>query len=88
MSGTWLRLASRFVIATVVGCLLWNGLELSLMAQETPAHGLDQETSTAPLSEHGSLGSELKVWTVAPFVTLLLCIAVLPLAKPHWWEHN
>ena len=88
MSGTWLRLASRFVIATVVGCLLWNGLELSLMAQETPAHGLEHDTSTAPPSEHGSLGNELKVWTVAPFVTLLLCIAVLPLAKPHWWEHN
>ncbi|MFO0931695.1 MAG: sodium:proton antiporter [Planctomycetota bacterium] len=25
---------------------------------------------------------------VAPFALLLLCIAVLPLAKPHFWEHN
>ncbi|MBL9107457.1 MAG: sodium:proton antiporter [Myxococcales bacterium] len=25
---------------------------------------------------------------VIPFAVLLLCIAVLPLAKPHWWEHN
>lgn len=47
------------------------------------------EASTAPhAAGHGSLGSELGVWTVAPFVALLLCIAVLPLAKPHWWEHN
>jgi Na+/H+ antiporter NhaD/arsenite permease-like protein len=23
-----------------------------------------------------------------PFLALLLCIAVLPLATPHWWEHN
>ena len=27
------------------------------------------------------------VW-VLPFAVLLLCIAVLPLAKPHFWEHN
>ena len=27
------------------------------------------------------------VWT-APFVLLLLCIAVLPLAAHHWWESN
>jgi hypothetical protein len=25
---------------------------------------------------------------VIPFAVLLLCIAVLPLAKPHYWEHN
>jgi len=25
---------------------------------------------------------------VVPFALLLLCIAVLPLAKPHFWEHN
>jgi Na+/H+ antiporter NhaD/arsenite permease-like protein len=25
---------------------------------------------------------------VAPFVVTLLCIAILPLATPHWWEHN
>ncbi|MCL2349179.1 MAG: sodium:proton antiporter [Planctomycetaceae bacterium] len=30
------------------------------------------------------------VWMITPFVTLLLCIAVLPLvpATSHWWEHN
>jgi len=30
------------------------------------------------------------IWTVIPFVSLLLCIAVLPLipATAHWWEHN
>lgn len=36
------------------------------------------ETPTPPL------------WTVAPFVILLLCIAILPLipATEHWWESN
>src|SRR4051812_28254385 len=34
------------------------------------------------------MGATLELWTVLPFVTLLLCIAILPLALPHWWEHN
>ena len=27
-------------------------------------------------------------WTVAPFALMLLSIAVIPLWKGHWWEHN
>jgi Na+/H+ antiporter NhaD/arsenite permease-like protein len=34
------------------------------------------------------MGAELELWTVLPFVILLLCIAILPLAAGHWWEHN
>lgn len=50
-------------------------------ASTTPA-----EHSTV---EHGvNLGQELPLWTIVPFAALLLCIAVLPLASPHWWEHN
>src|SRR5262245_31092443 len=30
----------------------------------------------------------LPAWSAAPFVLLLLCIAVLPLAAHHWWENN
>jgi Na+/H+ antiporter NhaD/arsenite permease-like protein len=33
-------------------------------------------------------GPDLPVWTVAPFVLLLLAIAVLPLAAHHFWERN
>jgi Na+/H+ antiporter NhaD/arsenite permease-like protein len=28
------------------------------------------------------------VWTVGPFVVMLLAIAIGPLAAPHWWESN
>jgi Na+/H+ antiporter NhaD/arsenite permease-like protein len=31
---------------------------------------------------------ELPIWTVLPFVALLLAIAVLPLVAPHFWESN
>src|SRR5262245_11545748 len=34
------------------------------------------------------MGAELPLWTVIPFATLLLCIAILPLAAGHWWERN
>lgn len=35
-----------------------------------------------------TLGHELSPWMVAPFVGLLLCIAVLPLAAGEWFEKN
>ena len=35
-----------------------------------------------------SLGKLLPIVAAAPFVLLLLCIAVLPLMIPHGWEHN
>src|SRR5262245_3616258 len=34
------------------------------------------------------LGEQLPAWTIAPFVGLLLAIALLPLAAPHFWESN
>jgi Na+/H+ antiporter NhaD/arsenite permease-like protein len=39
-------------------------------------------------SDHSELARSLPLWSVIPFVVLLLCIAVLPLAAPHWWEAN
>ncbi|MEA2624778.1 MAG: hypothetical protein QOD06_823 [Candidatus Binatota bacterium] len=43
-------------------------------------------TTEASAGQH--LGYILPVWTVAPFVLMLLGIAVLPLAWPHLWESN
>jgi Na+/H+ antiporter NhaD/arsenite permease-like protein len=44
------------------------------------------------LAQHGEsgrpMGAELPIWTVLPFVALLLCIAIFPLAAGHWWEKN
>ncbi|MFO8057959.1 MAG: sodium:proton antiporter [bacterium] len=28
------------------------------------------------------------LWSVTGFVLMLLSIAIIPLIKPHWWEHN
>ena len=32
--------------------------------------------------------SNIPLWLCIPFAGLLLCIAVLPLVKPEWWEKN
>jgi Na+/H+ antiporter NhaD/arsenite permease-like protein len=35
-----------------------------------------------------SLGERLPAWSIVPFGLMLLAIAVLPLAAPHFWERN
>src|SRR5204863_6235450 len=37
---------------------------------------------------HIALGASLPLWTILPFFALLLCIALLPLTVPGWWEAN
>jgi len=48
---------------------------------------LDIQPIFASLSQE-PLGKILPLISLSPFVLLLLCIAVLPLILPHWWEHN
>ncbi len=52
-------------------------LSLSVLVPRAPAFA--QETG---------LGAFLPLWTLLPFVGLLLSIAILPLVTPHFWEHN
>lgn len=35
-----------------------------------------------------SLGDKLPIWSILPFVGMLLSIAIIPLFNSHWWEHN
>ena len=44
--------------------------------------------SVAFASSGESLGHQLPMWSVIPFAGILLSIALFPLLKPHWWEHN
>lgn len=37
---------------------------------------------------HSNLGAHLSLFTVIPFVGLLLSIAIFPLVFPHWWHKN
>ncbi len=66
-----------------------------------PSEGAEQEAERDDVEHaigahdgesHGKAGQPHAppVWTVTPFVLLLLCIAILPLipATDHWWESN
>ena len=44
--------------------------------------------AAAEHADHGAMGAELPLWSVLPFVVLLLCIAIMPLSAAHWWEKN
>ncbi len=56
-------------------------------AQEAAA---GHEKAAVESAEHagGNLGEELPLWSVIPFVGILLCIALGPLLFPHFWEKH
>lgn len=39
-------------------------------------------------SGHVEIGETLPIWSIIPFVGMLLSIAIFPLVKPEFWEHN
>lgn len=62
-------------------------------AKVSEVHSPKDEHGTDSHGEHGTeghvnLGKDLPLWTVIPFVALLLSIAVFPLLFHHWWESN
>ena len=38
--------------------------------------------------KHGPLGARLPIWSVIPFIGILLSIAILPLLAPSLWHHH
>jgi Na+/H+ antiporter NhaD/arsenite permease-like protein len=51
---------------------------------EPAPHGSGESNPVSANAEH----HEIPFWMVSPFVLMLLSIAVIPLAFPHWWEKN
>lgn len=39
-------------------------------------------------AHHGVDGSNLPLWSIIPFIGMLLSIAIVPLINFHFWEHN
>ena len=44
--------------------------------------------TTITPAHHGVDGSKLPLWSVIPFVGMLLSIAIVPLINFHFWEHH
>ncbi|MDD4122451.1 MAG: sodium:proton antiporter [Eubacteriales bacterium] len=57
----------------VIAVLISLGGTLTAFAEGTGGH---------------DLGSMLPIWSIIPFVGLLLSLAIIPLIKGEWWEHN
>jgi len=53
----------------------------------TAAEGHDAHAG-ADHGGHASLGEILPLWTIIPFVGILLSIALFPLLAPHFWHHH
>lgn len=91
-----LKCAGRGLVAAVILALLVPETGRSQEASSQPnIGGVATEEHDEPAgdhasehNDHGQLGVALGEWTVIPFAALLLCIAILPLAASHWWEHN
>jgi Na+/H+ antiporter NhaD/arsenite permease-like protein len=56
------------------------------------SHSQDHDTHGAAAEHGGShgsgLGADLPLWSIIPFVGILLSIAVFPLIAPHFWHHH
>ncbi|HUQ69769.1 MAG TPA: sodium:proton antiporter, partial [Planctomycetaceae bacterium] len=84
-------LGSMVIALAIGGSLCFGQDEATPTAQEVaPADGGDHAAAVAPGHGHAGpkMGELLPLWSMLPFAGLLLCIAVFPLANPHWWEHN
>jgi Na+/H+ antiporter NhaD/arsenite permease-like protein len=62
------------------GCILPASLGLVLLAPGPVQAAAQAAGDIKPLN--------VPWWSAAPFVLLLLCIAVLPLLVEHWWHRN
>ena len=75
------------IFLSTVGCGQDSG-PTTAATTPAPAEPGAADHHDASHDDHSEIGVQLREWTVLPFLTLLLCIAILPLAAGHWWEHN
>ncbi len=71
------RVASRTLLVTVATLVLLGAASPVLWAAEAGGHGGGEE-----------LGASLPLWSVLPFVGILLSIALFPLLAPRFWHHH
>jgi len=83
------RLFLSALLASIVVCFLGSS---TLLADEADTlHSVvvnPSQHGTGHGQEPVSLGAELPIWSVIPFVGILLSIALFPLLMPHFWHHH
>jgi len=93
---TWIRVGIALLLTVGTVALGTSGVlaaqqDLSQQQQETvqhtEQHGEQEHAESGHGSEH-NIGAELPIWTVIPFIGILLSIAVFPLVAPHFWHEH
>ena len=74
------------------------GLSMVAAVEAQHEHGVDPNAATETVAgldheaegEHGGtdLGAELPLWSIIPFIGILLSIADFPLVAPHFWHQH
>ena len=49
---------------------------------------ISAQTVFANEAAHEAVDESLPLWSIIPFVRMLLSIAIFPLVKAEWWEKN
>jgi Na+/H+ antiporter NhaD/arsenite permease-like protein len=73
-----------FVLLTllgVIGLILFPSIGFAAAAEGGDGH--DDHTE-----HHGVDGAKLPLWSIIPFIGMLLSIAIIPLINFHFWEHH
>ncbi len=75
------------------------GIPHTTFAQDSTSGKTQIEQQKSSITEHSTnhsevegeedeIGRELPLWTVIPFIGILLSIAIFPLVAPHFWHHH
>jgi len=86
----------QLTISTLILVVVLSILPSTLVFSETPEDSTAHQSDTLhdePAEHHGethgtNLGTRLPIWSVIPFVGILLSIALFPLLAPHFWHHH
>ncbi|PJZ65745.1 sodium:proton antiporter [Leptospira wolffii] len=91
---------NKFFTTLLLLSLVFTASLLAEPETQTPQNLAQSESATEhggadhqehQASSHDVKGEDLPIWSVIPFVLILLSIALLPLVShttAHWWEHN
>jgi len=95
MTCRFVAVFSRLWLVTMVFALVWMAPVVLFAEETTPttteAAETHAESSLSHETPHGAghdIGKELPLWTVIPFVGILLSIALFPLLAPHFWHRH
>ncbi|MBM4118229.1 sodium:proton antiporter [bacterium] len=81
------QLVSRSPLVRLA-CLLLLGVALAAPAFASAGHPEAAAPAAAAGHQPPALGETLPLWSVLPFVGILLSIALFPLLAPHFWHHH